>query len=236
MSRWFITLLALFCAMGAQAQFPKPPAPPRPPSLPGNAPLPPAPKVPPLPNPSPRATNVNGPVVKAKRALLVVSAGLKKHGDPKYGALYQFLESSGASSAREGLSGVYGKIVVLEGRDGTVEKFLSTLYSLARDHDAVDMVLHQHGLPGQLVFEDKAVSVEDIGKSIRDGTDNKLGKCLTPRADIYALCGKRLVMVAAMQAAGQKQALKSSLGQGRSMQIVWPVFLPLWPGGAPDTP
>lgn len=176
MSRWLITFLALSWAMSAQAQFPRPPAPPRPPSLPGNVPLPPPPKVPLLPNPSPKAANVNGPVVQARRALLVVSAGLKKHGDPKYGALYQFLESSGASSAREGLSGVYGKVVVLEGRDGTVDKFLNTLYSLARNYDAVDLVLHQHGLPGQLVFEDKAVSVDDLGKSIKEGTNNSLGK------------------------------------------------------------
>jgi hypothetical protein len=143
------------------------------PTLPGAPNLtslvpPPPPPVPPLPPPPPR--NPGNGVAKPNRALIVVSAGLERWGDPHFRLLYKFLAENGARAAKDKLSPLYDKVEVLDRGRGTLQRFYETLADLSRRYQAVDVIIHAHGARRQLWFEDCAVDVDELGYTAQHGT------------------------------------------------------------------
>ena len=142
--------------------------------------IPALPKLPQVPRPT------AGPVTRDQRALLVVSAGLRKFSgrdsdsaeDAAFRSLYDFLQASGAALPRAQMSPLYSEVVTLVGdtdQPGTLRNFYSTLRTLAARYAAVDFVLHCHGLPGYVVFEDGSVNVADLANAAERGATIKLG-------------------------------------------------------------
>ena len=143
--------------------------------------FPPPPGLPPVPQlapPNPRP--LLGGVKVQERALLVVSAGLSKFAgregdDPKnrgFRALYDFLQKNGASLPQQQMKSSYAEVVILEashGSPGTLVAVFNSLERLAGKYKAVDLIVHCHGLPGELVFEDGEFKVEDMAKAAMYG-------------------------------------------------------------------
>ena len=182
-----ILVAALLVWQGAgisQAAFPKPPSPPPPPPPPNQlidaakqaaddaakkareaaekaaAMAPPV--CPALPPPPPLPHPLAGPVTRQQRALLVISAGLARYGDDRLKSLYQFAQSSGATLPKAQLGPVYEKIVVLDRGQGTVSQFYNNLSQLAASYSAVDVIIHSHGQPNSLLFEDGSFTSSDL--------------------------------------------------------------------------
>ena len=200
------------------------------------APLPPA-QVPP-PN---RATK--GPIGKADRALLVLSTGLRRYGRPEFGLLYQFLESSGVVTARNRLSDQYARVQAIEGSAGTFSNFYMTLHSMACQYRSVDLIIHAHGQPGAITFEDGAVETDSISyMAVNGGTMTFGGKEITFPA-IPAQCRANLraaVETACYGATHMNDWRKAgfsvavgSRGVYADSAASFPAFLNYWAAGYP---
>lgn len=135
--------------------------------VPGGIPAPvpnatglPQPVVPPLPWPAQQPPA--GGLAPQNCALLVLSTGLREHGDPNFGLLYEFAEKSGAALPRKTMADRYQEIVTVEGPNGTIAGFYAALSRLAAQYQAVDLVIHSHGLPGRLQLYDALHDVTSI--------------------------------------------------------------------------
>lgn len=137
------------------------------PAIPGGMPIPvpnvagsAQPTVPPLPWPAERQQA--GGLGKQDCALLVLSTGLKEHGDPNLALLYEFAEKSGAALPRKMMADRYQEVVTVEGPNGTIGGFYGALSRLAAQYQAVDLVIHSHGYPGLLQLYDAVHDVTSI--------------------------------------------------------------------------
>ena len=107
-------------------------------------------------------------VGKDGRDLLVVSY-LFTGGNQKLPWLYRWLEDNAVDLARVMLSSHYRKFATLEGDEVTSANFIDRITSLASDEQlqALDVLLHLHGLPGELVFRDEAMSISKISEKLQ---------------------------------------------------------------------
>jgi hypothetical protein len=114
-------------------------------------------------------------VGKNERDLLVVSY-LFTGGNQKLPWLYRWLEDNAVDLARVMLSSHYRKFATLEGDEVTSANFIDRITSLASDEQlqALDVFLHLHGLPGELVFRDGAMSISKISEKLQAANLKKL--------------------------------------------------------------
>lgn len=134
-------------------------------------PRPPVPAAPPM-------RQTSGALGKADRAVLVVSAGLTKYSgrdsgsleDRAWRGLYDFLQSSGSSTAQNQLGPLYAEVIVLDVsrnlQSGTVANFASQLANLTSRYKAVDLIIHCHGDDRKLTFEDGEFNVDSLATAL----------------------------------------------------------------------
>lgn len=121
----------------------------------GNAP----PAVTPLPPPPPK--NLRGGLGKGDCALVVVSADLSGKGKDDLKALYDFAEGAGASLPGKTLGDRYAEIVVLDKGNAKRNRFFDELDRLTQHYQAIDVIVHCHGDPFELVWDDVTWDVYD---------------------------------------------------------------------------
>lgn len=117
------------------------------------------PAVPPLSPPPARAPA--GELGRADCALVVLSAELADKGNKDIKLLYDFAEGAGAYLPRDMVADRYKEIVVLDRGNAKLSSFFVTLDRLTKSYRAVDAIIHCHGEPFQLLWDDFAFDVHD---------------------------------------------------------------------------
>lgn len=95
-------------------------------------------------------------------ALLVVSTGLKKYGAKDLGMLYEFVQKAGAALPHKQLVDCYAEIQDLGDDGATPAGIVAALGRLGAKYRAVDLILHTHGKPFEMVCTDGPVDVVEL--------------------------------------------------------------------------
>lgn len=137
----------------------------------GNAP----PAVTPLPPPPPK--DLRGGLGKNQCAMLVVSADLSGKGKDELKALYDFAEGAGAYLPGKTLADRYAEIAVLDKGNAKLPRFFDELDRMTQKYQAVDVVIHCHGDPFELLWDDVTFDVYDLAcfadPALRSGLDQQ---------------------------------------------------------------
>ena len=112
-----------------------------------------------------KVTNQDDKKIRTSERALLVYSEFTNTSDENM-ALYTFVEKSGVALAL-GLSLHYRKIRTVSGEDAGSRDFLNALAELGRDpdHQALDVLMHMHGNPNKMHFNDTVTSdalCEDI--------------------------------------------------------------------------
>jgi hypothetical protein len=103
--------------------------------------------------------------------VLLVTTNLVTQGDPKYKWLYRFLEGSSVVLAKQMLGRAYHKMYLLGGKHATGKAFAESIPYLASDPktSAIDVMVHLHGSPGMLWFDDDGYFTASLAQKLKDG-------------------------------------------------------------------
>lgn len=106
--------------------------------------------------------------INSKDRVLLVTSNLVTHGQPKYRWLYRFLDTSSVFLAKKSLGGTYRKLYLLGGKNATAANFTDNIPRLAHDEGtlALDVLLHLHGSPGALWFEDNGYTTDYLKSAL----------------------------------------------------------------------
>jgi hypothetical protein len=107
--------------------------------------------------------------IASKDRVLLVTANLTTHGQPKFRWLYKFLDASSVFLAKKSLGGTYRKLYLLGGKNATAANFILNIPKLAHEEttQALDVMVHLHGAPGALWFEDNGYSTAWLRDQLR---------------------------------------------------------------------
>lgn len=95
-------------------------------------------------------------------ALLVVSTGLSRFGAEDLHLLYEFAQKAGAELPKTMLKDRYAEIAQLGDADATAQGIAAALGRLGAKYRAVDLILHTHGRPFEMVCADGPVDVVEF--------------------------------------------------------------------------
>ena len=126
-------------------------------------------------DPLPHATAPARPLAAADCALVVVAADLASHGRCDLALVYELAECAGVVLPKALLANRYAEIVVLGGGDATLANFGAELARLTTRHAAVDAIVHCHGEPFELLWDDGRFDVYEAAERSRSPAAGRRG-------------------------------------------------------------
>ncbi len=116
-------------------------------------------------------------VDRANRLAIVV-VELAEHAPPDRRFFYEFVEAAALAETKNRIKPVYGKVMLLTGKEATLSKLLGGMRDALAEPSvrSIDLFLHLHGSPGSLTLREGSHPTRIISDNLRNmkGLSDKL--------------------------------------------------------------